>query len=1080
MYHDSIKSGANGCYDLAGDQLVPVPIVGDEYVVMRGTLGVGATAQPEKVYVLGTQNGTVVNVNRNGTALAPITLAAGEQKVFDMDLADVKAYIKSNNPIYVLHMSGYGCETGAAILPPIECTGSRLVQFNRSTNESFSLTLLVKEGGQGDFTLDGVPIPAANFTPVLGSPDVDPANGTPDWYSARINYTAAQLPIGGHSIANSSTLFHAGITNGGAGSGCRYGYFSSFNSLNLGPDIAIFYGTNVILDATTFGAVGYLWSTGETTAQITVNVRRTSDYIVAVDLGRCIVYDTICVGTVEYVWIGDTDDDYGKFANWSAPCGLDDIPRCENDIVIPAFVNGIPPINFPRIYDNQIQGCRNIIIENGASITISPLGRLNVCGDMVHSGDLIMPTGSILEFRGTRPQTYTKNPSGTGEFANLWINNLTPFPDVRRVKVSDAGTQNMTISPTGTLTFVNGILQTEALKEVVVLNPSPSAISGYPLPNTTNDRFVGGRLRRSINSLGSYDLPVGLAVENIGAATPELTKRAVIVNTTNANWVVDASFCTLNPFAANRVINLTDNQSNVVNVPAYRHIVLPASVAVLGNAPRTIEAWVKINTNPSNGAIFFLGTDIAKQLFALRKIGTGTRYRIDLGGGVIKDFNLSGTIGTWQHFAMTYNGSEVKVYLNGNEVESLNVSDLNTTGNFYIGRYRNNAAPDNRNWYLAGSYDNVRVWDVARAQGEIFANYCFRYECTIPPELIANYDMQDGSGLADHKIGNCTISPLQYQRANVAFQTPMTTANNLLAFFNQYSSVPSSPLAYACQADFGTCPVLDHGFWTISAFDNTTQVPGGNTFYRMTLYNNAYTNAGSCGSPQAAIMRRATDANPWAIPTFPTLCFNNSLLATSMEYMTGFSDFGVPVTLDPVILPVDLISLTAKPLTNTILVEWKTTNEIDNAGFEVMRSTDGTTATQVGWVAQNNTGNYSFEDFEVNTNQTYYYYLNQVDNNGEKKTSPVVDAKIDASMAGGIKVYPNPTEDNFTIDLGETYIANTTYQVEIYNSIGMLLRNKTVSNTSKINMSLEGLAKGVYLVKVITPTRTKFVKLEKE
>lgn len=1081
LYHDSINSGANGCYDVAGDQLVPVPIVGNEYVVMRGTLGVGATAQPEKVYVLGTQNGTIVNVNRNGTALAPITLAAGEQKVFDMDLADVKAYIKSNHPIYVLHMSGYGCETGAAILPPIECTGSRLVQFTRSTNENFSLTLLVKEGGQGDFKLNNVAIPVGNFSPVPGAPDLD-LNGTPDWYSARIDYNTTLVPLTSNKIENTSTLFHAGITNGGLSSGCRYGYFSSFNSLNLGPDIAIFYGSNVVLDATTYGAVSYTWNTVpvQNTAQITVNVRRTKDYIVAVDLGRCIVYDTVCVGTVEYVWIGDKDDDYGRFDNWSAPCGEDAIPNCERDIVIPAFVNGVAPLSFPQIRPGTIHGCRNIIIENGASLTISSTGHLNVCGDMVHSGSLVMPTGAKLEFQGIQPQTYTKNATGTGEFADLRINNLTPLPDVARVKVSDAGTQNMVVSPTGTLTFINGILRTEALKEVVVRNPSPSAISGYDLSNSSTTRFVGGRLRRSINTSGSYDLPVGLATENIGTATAVAAKRATIRNTTAANWVTDATFCALNPFPSNHVIALTDNQSNVADALLYRYIDLPASVAILGNAPRTIEAWVKISANPSNGAIFFLGTDIAKQLFALRKIGVGTGYRIDLGGGVTKDFNLSTTVGTWQHFAMTYNGiSEVKVYLNGNEVSSLNVSDLNTTGNFYIGRYRDNAVPI-RNWYLAGSYDNVRVWDVARAQGEIFANFCVRYECTIPPELIANYDMEDGAGIADHKLRNCTIDPLQYQRANVTFQTPITDADNLLAFFNQYPSLPlSSPSTYACQANFGSCEVLNHGFWTISAFNNATQI-AGNGKYRLTLYNNAYGNAGTCVSPKAAIMKRATSANPWAIPPFPALCFNSSLGATSMEWMTGFSDFGVPMTLDPILLPVDLISLTAKPLTNSILVEWKTVNEIGNAGFEVMRSTDGTTATKVGWVTQNNRGTYSFEDVEVNTNQTYYYYLNQVDNNGDKRSSPVVDAKIDASMAGGINVYPNPTGDNFTIDLGETYTANTNYHVEIYNSIGMLLRNKTVSNTSKINMSLEGLAKGMYLVKVITPTRTKFVKLQKE
>ncbi len=1082
LYHDSINSGAGGCYDLAGDQLVPVDIVGDEYIVMRGNLGIGATAQPEKVYILATQPGTTFIINRNGIPIVGTpTLGAGQQYVFDMDAGiHPKAYIKSNKPIYVLHMSGYGCETGAAILPPIECTGSRLVQFNRSTTESFSLTLLVKEGGQGDFILDGIPIPISNFSPVAGSPDLDPSNGTPDWYSARIDYNTTAVPVGGHSITNSSTLFHAGITNGGADSGCRYGYFSSFNSLNLGPDISIFYGSNVVLDATTYGAVGYSWNTTpvQTTPQITVNVRRTKDYIVAVDLGRCIVYDTICVGTVEYVWIGDVDDNYGKFDNWSVPCGESGIPNCDKDIVIPALVNGIPPVNFPKIYDNETQGCRNVIIENGASLTIDPLGRLNVCGDMVHSGFLNMPTGSTLEFRGLQPQTYTKNATGIGEFANLRINNLTALPNVPRLKISDAGSQNMVVSPTGTLTFIRGILRTESLKEVVVRNPSPSSISGYSFANSTNDRFVGGRLRRSINSTGIYDLPIGLAVENIGIAAPVSSKRATIINTVAADWINDARFCNLTPFPTNHIVNLTDNRSNVADVPLYKHIDLPTSVAILGNAPRTVESWVRINTNPSDGAIFYLGTDAAKQLFSLRKIGTGNGYRIDLGGGVIKDFNLSMTIGQWQHFAMTYNGiSEVKVYLNGNEVASLNITDLNTTGDFYIGRYRNNI---NQNWYLAGRYDNVRVWNIARTQAEIFANYCVRYECTIPPELVANYDMEDGFGFLDHKLRTCSISPLQYERARVEFQTPMTTANNLLAFFNQYpGATPISPNEYRCQATFGTCEVLNHGFWTLSAFNNTTKVTG-DASYRMTLYNNAYTNGGVCASPEAIIMKRNIDTDPWTIPTFPALCADNSLGSTSMEWMSGFSDFAVPQTFDPIILPVDLLSLTAKPLINSILVEWKTTNEINNAGFEVMRSTDGENFEKVGWITQNTTGVYSFEDFEVNQDQIYYYYLKQIDNDENVKVSPIVDAKIDNSISGGIKIYPNPTSNEFTIELGKTYITNTVYQIEVYSSIGMCLKTKTSSNSSKINMSLEGLAKGMYLVKVTTPTHTKFIKIEKE
>jgi len=981
-------------------------------------------------------------------------------------------------------MSGYGCETGAAILPPIDCTGSKLVQFNRSSNESFSTTIMVKAGGEGNFLVNGVALPSGVFTDVLGTAGV--------WKSARLTYInnaavvlGTTIGNGTNRIENSTNLFHLGITNGGESSGCRYGYFSSFNSLNLGPDINIFYGSNIVLDATTFGANGYVWSPGgQTTSQITVNARTTENYSVQVNIGGCLLNAAICVGTIEYIWTGFQDTNYNNINNWSRPCGVNVVPDCTRDVIIPDSVNGAKTPRYPNL-NNVTVSCRNLIIEKGAELNFAGSGQINVCGDMIHSGFLNMPQpANTLVFIGTQPQLYTRTATGTGEFATLRISNQTPNDP--RIKVSAGGTENMIVSSFGTLDFDRGFIITEGTKEVVVKNKAVNSIIGYSPAAIGNGKFVAGRLRRYINTLGSYDLPVGLATETVSAPVAQAGKRATMIGTvSNAlNWPTNTLNCNPNPFVNNHAIALNTNnaQGNASStlVTNGQHIQIPISAGISGNNLRTIEGWFKTdNAINSGGALFYMGTPALKELFALRK-GAGTNeYRIDVGGGFGLDFTVAGiNNGNWHHFAMTYDGSKVEVYTDGLFRISLAI-DLNTNlGNFYIGRYVDDIG---RNWYLKGQYDNIRVWNVARTADEIQLNICTYYECVTPSGLIADYDMEDGFGFVDFKTRTCAVSLLQYERANVNFQTPMTTSNNLLAFFNQYPVLPlSSPLSYVCQANFGSCEVLNHGFWTISAFDNATQVTGGNSFYRLTLFNNAYTNAGSCVSPQAAIMKRATSANPWVIPTFPTLCFNNSLNQTSMEFMTGFSDFGVPMTLDPVILPVDLIALTAKTLTNSILVEWKTANEIDNAGFEVWRSMDSENFVKVGWVAQNNLNSYQFEDREVNANQMYYYYLKQIDNTGNSRTSKVVNAKIDASMEGGINVYPNPTNSEFMIDLGETYTTNTTYQIEIYTSIGMLVKSKTSTNSSKINMSLEGLAKGMYLIKVITPSRTKFVKLQKE
>ncbi|MBK7696520.1 MAG: gliding motility-associated C-terminal domain-containing protein [Saprospiraceae bacterium] len=217
---DDLMFGApfgGGCADLGGDQLIPLTILGSEYIAVRGFLN----APYDKVFILATQNNTVVNVNQNPVAV----LNAGETYVHNIG-NNISAYIKASLPVYALQMSGFGCEVGLSILPPIFCTGSRTVAFTRSLNEPIFITLLVKSGGEGSFLLNGKvgEINASQFSLVPGT------NGK--WMSAQIPLTSAQAPVAVSSvISNDRELFHLGVIHGTVGGGCRFGYFSNFNKV---------------------------------------------------------------------------------------------------------------------------------------------------------------------------------------------------------------------------------------------------------------------------------------------------------------------------------------------------------------------------------------------------------------------------------------------------------------------------------------------------------------------------------------------------------------------------------------------------------------------------------------------------------------------------------------------------------------------------------------------------------------------------------------------------------------------------------------------------------------------------------
>ncbi len=244
---DDSDHGVNGCYDLLGDQIVPVNIVGNEYIVVRGQLN---TDQAESFFVLATQNGTDVYINGSSTPIT--TLFAGETYHYQIDTcASPATYIKTSSPVYLTHLTGFGCEIGQAILPPLNCAGSKEVSFVRSSDEGFFLTLLIKSTSVADFTI----------TPASAQSKIDNATWTVvpgtagEWSATTVSFTTGEIPVdAANRLSNSSNIFAMGLINGGQSSGCRYGYFSEFVAETI-TDAGTDFTTCANVPATLAGSV---------------------------------------------------------------------------------------------------------------------------------------------------------------------------------------------------------------------------------------------------------------------------------------------------------------------------------------------------------------------------------------------------------------------------------------------------------------------------------------------------------------------------------------------------------------------------------------------------------------------------------------------------------------------------------------------------------------------------------------------------------------------------------------------------------------------------------------------------------
>ncbi|MBU8893049.1 MAG: PKD domain-containing protein [Bacteroidales bacterium] len=225
-----------GCYDLIGDQMVHLGVLGKEYIAMRGQLNTDL----ENIFMVATENNTRIWVEGNDTLNPPDAIIdAGEQFMYTFVVASPDfLHMISNKKLSVLHVSGFGCEMGGAVLPPTDkCTGSTQVGFTRSTDEGFYLNIMVWNGAEDGFYIDGV-LQDGSAGTLFDDTDFLPVTGTADWLVYRsLNLNTATIPLNAQTlITNNKDVFHLGIINGGTNSGCRFGYFSDFNELAVSAE----------------------------------------------------------------------------------------------------------------------------------------------------------------------------------------------------------------------------------------------------------------------------------------------------------------------------------------------------------------------------------------------------------------------------------------------------------------------------------------------------------------------------------------------------------------------------------------------------------------------------------------------------------------------------------------------------------------------------------------------------------------------------------------------------------------------------------------------------------------------------
>lgn len=190
------------------------------------------------------------------------------------------------------------------------------------------------------------------------------------------------------------------------------------------------------------------------------------------------------------------------------------------------------------------------------------------------------------------------------------------------------------------------------------------------------------------------------------------------------------------------------------------------------------------------------------------------------------------------------------------------------------------------------------------------------------------------------------------------------------------------------------------------------------------------------------------------------------------SYYIGLDD----VSFTPGTLSANFLNFDGAVKDNSVLLNWSTSDELNNKGFDVERSTNSQDFSAIGFVkgtgTTGNKSNYNFTDGNKFLSGNIYYRLKQIDLNGNYRYSKIIQVNIQNTFKWGI--YPNPvvTDSWLQLQLAET----SKVSVQLVTANGSILQSVDKGllqpGTYSVPLNLNNAAKGTYFARLIVNGKT--------
>ena len=367
-----------------------------------------------------------------------------------------------------------------------------------------------------------------------------------------------------------------------------------------------------------------------------------------------------------------------------------------------------------------------------------------------------------------------------------------------------------------------------------------------------------------------------------------------------------------------------------------------------------------------------------------------------------------------------------------------------------------------------------------------------------------SYDGADYTGQIDLHLDNNVYAAIDYAHQN-GYQIVVRSYTGLINAVNDsaqkypdvllFMPAGSNNFLYYCCFDIPNAAVVSTG-----AGVDTLATAYKVEFFSIDPITNCNESSFSNGyiAGQIAYLANKLNISPQQARL---LARSNSSSAQSITYVQyGKIDLGnaIQSSDSTSTLPIELTSFTAAQSINHVTLNWTTSTELNNYGFEIERSQSPIPSQREGalripllgnWETigfvygsgnSNSTKYYSFIDKDIFQSGEYFYRLKQIDDDGSFKYSITVQLKINKPLSFELKQnYPNPFNPITKISWQSPVSCRQT--LRIFNLLGkevaVLADKEKPAGTYEVIWNAANMPSGVYFYQLKAGSFTDIKKL---